>query len=56
MSSDEDVVHDPPVHIGQTEIAAVVSVREALVVEAELVKDRRVEVMDADRIPSSARN
>jgi len=38
------------VHIGQPEIAAGVAVGELLVVEPEQVQDRRVQVVDVDRV------
>ena len=48
--SGEDGLHDLAVDVGQAEIAAGVAVGEPLVVEAEQVQDRGVEVVDADRV------
>src|SRR5207244_4346915 len=41
-----DLPHHAPVHVGQAEIAAGVTVREALVVEAEQPQDRGVQIVD----------
>src|SRR3954469_23036763 len=38
------------VHVGQAEVAAGVAVGELLVVEAHQVQDRRVQVVDVDRV------
>jgi len=35
-------------HIGQTEIATLEAVRQLFVIEAQLMQQRRVEVMDVD--------
>ncbi len=41
----DKVVDDVAVHIGQAEIATGEAIRQLLVVEAELMKDRRVDVV-----------
>ena len=46
MALGHDVVYDPPVDVSQAKITASVSVRQFLVVEAEKVKDRGVQVVD----------
>ena len=37
-------------HVGQAEVAALESVRQPLVVDAEQVQDRRLEVVDVDGV------
>ena len=39
-----------PVHVGQAEVAALVAVGQPLVIEAEQVQDRRLQVVDVDRV------
>ena len=41
-------------HVGQAEVAAGVAVGQLLVVEAQQVQDRRVQVVDVDRFFSTA--
>ena len=43
-------VDDAAVHVGQAEVAAAVAVRQLLVVEAQQVQDRRVQVVDVDPV------
>ena len=45
---DQDFVDDPAVDVGQAEVAAGVAVGESFVVDAQLVQDGRLEVVDAD--------
>ena len=42
----QHVLDDVSVHVGQAEVATLESVREALVVDAEQVQDRRLKVVD----------
>src|SRR4051794_39836462 len=44
----QNLLHHFPMHIRQPEISAGVAICELLVIEAEQVKDRRVEVVDVD--------
>src|SRR5687767_4711808 len=46
----QDVLHYVPVHVRQPEVAALEPMRESLVVEAEQVEDRGVEVVDVDGV------
>src|ERR1043166_5052057 len=48
--SGEHVLHDAAGDVGQAEAATQMTVRQALVVEAHEVEDRRVEVMDVDGV------
>ena len=48
--SGDEIVHHLAVHIRQAEIAAGVAVREFLMVEAQQVQDRRVQVVNVNRI------
>ena len=43
-------MHDVPMHVGQAEVAALVLERQLLVVDPQQVEDRRVEVVDFDRV------
>ena len=45
----EQVVNNAAMHVGDSEVATVVSIRELLVVEAEEVEDRGVKIMVRDR-------
>src|SRR4051794_25661407 len=47
--SGDDLRHDLPLHVRQAHLAAGVAVRQLLVIEAELVEDRRVPVVDVHR-------
>ena len=47
-SSREDLLHEFAMHVGEAEITAGVAVGEALVVDAEEVKDGGVDVVDID--------
>jgi hypothetical protein len=49
-SSRQQVPHNLPVNIGEAEVAAGVAIGEPLVVEAEQVEDRGVEVVDMDLV------
>src|SRR4051812_20973020 len=49
-TSGEDVCHHAAVHVGEAEIAALEAVGEPLVVEAELVEERGVEIVDVDGV------
>ena len=44
------LLDDLPMHVGQPEVAAGVVEGELLVVEAEQVQDRRLEVVDVDGV------
>jgi hypothetical protein len=46
----QDVSDHLPMHIRQPEVAAAVTVSEALVVESHLVQDRGVQVVDMHRL------
>lgn len=46
----QNVIDDFPMHIRQTKIAACMMEGEAFVVETQTVQDRRLQVMDVDRI------
>ena len=46
----QHLLHHPPVHVGQAEVAAGVAVGQLLVVEAEQVQDRGVQVVDVDLV------
>ena len=48
--SGDQFVDDVAVHVGQAEVAAGVAVGELLVVEAQQVQDRGVQVVDVDRV------
>ena len=50
IGSGEDRFDDLARHVGQAEVAAVVAVGQLLVVEAEQVQDRGVQVVDADAV------
>src|SRR5690606_19729910 len=50
----DDVVDDVAVDVRQPEVAALVTIREAAVIDAEEVEDRRVEIVDVHR-PRSPR-
>ena len=43
-------MHDLSVDVGQTEVAALVAVGHPFVVDAHLVQDCRVEIVDVDRV------
>ena len=49
-NSGQDSLDHLPMHVGQAEVAAGVVEGELLVVEAEQVKDRGLEVVDVDRV------
>src|SRR6185295_17880131 len=42
--------HDFARHVGQAEVAALITVGEMFVIEAEEMKNRRVEIVDVDRL------
>ena len=44
--SNEDVLDDIAEDVSQTEVAARVAIRQPLVIDAELVKNRRVQIVD----------
>ena len=46
----QHLLHHPAVHVGQAEVAAGVAVGQLLVVEAEQVQHRRVQVVDVDLV------
>ena len=48
--SRQDLLDHLPVHVGQAEVAAGVAVRQLLVVEAQQVQDRRVQIVDVDLV------
>ena len=50
LRSGEDRLDHFPGHVGQAEVAAVVAVGQLLVVEAQQVQDRGVQVVDADAV------
>ena len=50
VASGDDLVHDFAINVGQAEVAAGVAVGELLVIESQEPKDRRVEVVDVDRL------
>ena len=54
--SGQDVVHHPAVDVGQAEVAAGVAVGQPLVVEAEQVQDRGVQVVDSAPCPRPRRS
>ena len=46
--SRENLVHDLSVHVGQPEVTALEAVRQPLVVEAELMQDGGVQIVNVD--------
>src|SRR4051794_13860709 len=46
----DDVVHDAAMHIGQPEVAAAVVIGQSLVIDAEQMEDRGVQIMNVDAI------
>ena len=46
----QDLRHDVAVHVGQPEVAALEPVRQPRVIDAEQVQDRRLQVVDGDRV------
>ncbi len=50
MGLGEDVLDDRAVHVGQAEVAALEAVGQPLVVDAQAVQDRGVQVVDVDRL------
>ena len=44
----EDFLHDRSVHVGEAEVSAGVAIGELLVIEAQEVKHRGVQVVDVD--------
>ena len=48
-NSRQHVLHHLAVHVGQAEVAALEAVGQLLVVEAQQVQDRRLQVVDVDR-------
>ena len=48
--SRHDFFDNPSVHVGQTEISPGVAVCELFVIEAQKVKDGRVQVMNVDLV------
>src|SRR4051794_20917510 len=50
LASGDDLFHDVAVDVGQAEVAAGVAVGEALVIEAEQMQDRRVQVVYTRRL------
>ena len=50
LISSQHSTHDVPIHIGETVIAALEAERELGVVETELVQQRRVQIVDVDRV------
>ena len=51
VRSRDDVVNDFPVHVGQPEVAALVAIRQAFVVEPHQVQDRGMQIVEMDLIP-----
>ncbi len=49
-ASRDDVFHDVAVHIGEAEIPPLTSKREPFVIETEEMENRRVEIMNMDRL------
>ena len=52
----QKILHDVAVHVGEAEIAAGVAEGELLVIEAQQVQDRRVQVMDVHLVLDRARS
>src|SRR5438445_7389270 len=50
VSSRQNLVHHAAAHIGESEVAAGVAVRQLLVVQAEEVQQGRVQVVDVDLV------
>ena len=48
--SDQQVANDPAVDVGEPEVAALVMMRESLVIEPHLVQQRRLQVVDVHRV------
>ena len=48
--SDEQITHDVPMHVGEAEVAACVAVGEAGVVDAELMEEGGMQVVDFDGV------
>ena len=48
--SGEQFLNDVPVHVGQPEVAALEAVGQPLVVEAQQVQERGVQIVDVDAI------
>jgi len=46
----EDLLHHPPVHVGEADVAALRPERQALVIDAERVEDRGVQIVNVHRI------
>ena len=50
MPSLQNLLHHVAVHVGQPEVAALEAEGQAGVVEAQQVQDRRLQVVDVDRV------
>ena len=48
------ILHDMPVHIGEAVVAALEAVGQVFVIEAELVEDRCLEVVDMNALVGDA--
>jgi len=48
--SGEELLDEPAVDVGQAKVAALEAIRQPLVVEAEQVQQRRVQVVDVDLV------
>src|SRR5204862_8215008 len=49
-TSGENLFHDLAVHVGEPEVAALILERQLRMLDAQQVKDRRLEIMDVDRV------
>src|SRR5207247_79612 len=48
--SSQEILDDLPLHVGQAEVPPAEAIRESRVLDAELVQDGRVPVVDRDRV------